>query len=75
MKRSEFTHAVAHQFGATGDVLLRDLVIPSLGNLTPFAALEAGTSARSVWDALCDEMDVPASQRVPVRLPQPPKDR
>lgn len=71
MKRSEFTHAVTHQFGATGDVLLRDLVIPSLGNVTPAAALDAGLPARQVWDALCDEMDVPLADRVPVRLPQP----
>lgn len=73
MKRSEFSYAVTHQFGVTGDVLLRDLVIPALGNQTPLQALAAGVSPRSVWDALCVEMDVPAAERVPVRLPQPRK--
>lgn len=71
MKRSEFSYAVQHQFGATGDVLVRDLVIPALGNRTAIEALERGESARSVWDALCSEMDVPLHNRVPVRLPQP----
>ncbi|MFM6974236.1 MAG: DUF3046 domain-containing protein [Agromyces sp.] len=71
MKRSEFAHAVEHLFGANGAVLLRDLVIPALGNQTPTQALEAGESPRVVWDALCTEMDIPASQRVATRLPQP----
>ncbi len=71
MKRSEFSYAVQHQFGASGEVYLRDLVIPALGNRTPLQALEAGETPRSVWEALCTEMDVPRSQRVPVRLPQP----
>ncbi|HLP23458.1 MAG TPA: DUF3046 domain-containing protein [Microbacteriaceae bacterium] len=71
MKRSEFGFAVAHQFGSHGQVLLRELVIPALQNRTAEEALEAGLSPRSVWDALCSEMDVPVSARVPVRLPQP----
>ena len=73
MKRSEFAFAVGHQFGATGDVLLRDLVIPALGNRTAAQALDAGETPRVVWDALCVEMDVPVADRVPVRLPQPRK--
>lgn len=73
MKRSEFSYAISHQFGATGDVLLRDLVIPSLGNRTAAQALDAGETPRAVWDALCREMDVPLAERVPVRLPQPRK--
>ncbi len=71
MKRSEFSHAVEHQFGANGQVLLRELVIPALGNRTAVEALDAGDEPREVWGALCDEMDVPLAERVPVRLPQP----
>lgn len=71
MKRSEFAHAVAHQFGEHGSVLVRELVIPSLGNQTPEQALAAGGEARQIWSALCEAMDVPLAQREPVRLPQP----
>ena len=72
MKLSEFSFAVRTQFGATADVLTRELVLPSLGNQTAAQALAAGAEPRQVWDALCDATDVPIEQRVATRLPQTP---
>ena len=70
MKLSEFHHAVSHQFGAHGAVLLRDLVLPTLGNRSAAEAIDAGIDTGTVWAALCEAADVPQAARVPVRLPQ-----
>lgn len=60
MKLSEFRLAVADEFGeAYGRSLLRDLVLPVLGNRTGEQALEAGTPPREIWLALCGATDVP----------------
>jgi hypothetical protein len=72
MRLSEFTLAVAEEFGADyGQVLLRDLVLPSLGGRTSNEALAAGVPAREVWLALCEANDVPAERRYGAGRPQP----
>lgn len=43
--------------------LARDHTVLTLGGRTVDEALEAGIPAREVWDAICDEMDVPAERR------------
>jgi len=52
---------------------MRDLVLGSLDGLTAQAALDQGVAAKTVWQALCEAMDVPASRQHGVGLAQPPK--
>jgi hypothetical protein len=63
MRRSEFSRAVADEFGSRGAALVSDLVLGQLGGRTPSEAIEAGVEPRDVWLALCAEMDVPAARR------------
>ena len=63
MRRSEFERAVADEFGARGPALLSDLVLTEVGDRTPAQALAAGVPPRTIWLALCAEMDVPESRR------------
>lgn len=53
----EFGHAYAGS-------LARDHVLGALGNRTVAQALGDGEPPRTVWLALCDDMDVPASRRL-----------
>lgn len=43
--------------------LARDHTVLTLGGRTVDEALEAGIPAREVWDAICEEMDVPPERR------------
>jgi len=43
---------------ARARALADDLVLSSLGGRTPNSALAAGVPARTVWDAVCDAMDL-----------------
>jgi hypothetical protein len=55
------------EFGAGyAGSLARDHVIGALGNRTVLQALEEGEPPRTVWLALCDDMDVPESRRLGV---------
>jgi hypothetical protein len=63
MRLSEFSRAVAAEFGARGDALVADLALGGLSYRTAAQALADGVDAREVWLALCDETDVPASRR------------
>ncbi|WP_166981576.1 DUF3046 domain-containing protein [Paramicrobacterium fandaimingii] len=72
MKLSEFNYAVATEFGdAYGRVVVRDLVLSTLGGRTAHQALDEGERPRDVWAALCDATDVPAERRSGVGLPSP----
>jgi len=65
---------VRDEFGEVqGRALMRDLVLGSLDGLTAQAALDQGVAAKTVWQALCEAMDVPASRQHGVGLAQPPK--
>jgi len=60
----EFSDLVDEVFGpAYGQALVREQVLPRLGDRTPAQALEAGAEPRDVWHALCDALDVPEPQR------------
>lgn len=64
MRLSEFRRAVSAEFGDSfGSVLVRDLVLDDLSNLTAEQALSAGVPPRDVWLALCRANDVPPSRR------------
>lgn len=64
MRHREFWLLVDEVFGsAHGRALTHELVLPTLDNLTPEQALDAGTDPRDVWHALCDELDVPDERR------------
>ena len=43
-------------------VLLKDLVIPELGDKTPTQALDQGVEPRDVWLAICRAESVPESR-------------
>jgi len=60
----EFWQLVDEVLGsAHGRSLVRELVLPSLGDRTAEQALDSGIEPRDVWHALCDELDVPDRQR------------
>lgn len=69
VRRSEFTELADHVFGpALARAYTRDLVLEDLGGLTAEQALERGRAVRSVWNALCDAMDVPDTDRWEIPL-------
>lgn len=73
MRLSEFWTAVDDEFGgAYGRMLIHDLVLAPLGDLTAEQAVKAGTNTRDIWLALCRATDVPESRwfGVGVRPPQ-----
>lgn len=64
MRRSEFAQLADHVFGpALAAAYCRDLVLEAVGGMTADDALEAGVPVRTVWTALCEEMDVPEHRR------------
>lgn len=72
MKLSEFRYAVDTEFGDSyGRVVVRDLVLPTLGGRSAQQALEDGERPRDVWVALCEATDVPRARRAGVGLPEP----
>lgn len=63
MRLSEFQRAMSEEFGETySRVLVRDHWVTGLGG-TAREALDRGVSARDVWVALCEELDVPVERR------------
>ena len=51
------------EFGAEyAAVLLRDLVLTELGDLTGASALEQGIEPREIWLAICKAQQVPESR-------------
>lgn len=63
MRLREFQRACAEEFGDDyAGVVIRDHWLTALGS-TGRDALDAGVPARQVWEALCDEFEVPASRR------------
>lgn len=64
MRLSEFRGLVCEVFGDTyASTLCREMALTGLDSLTADEALAKGVAPRDVWHALCDQMDVPESQR------------
>lgn len=72
MKRSEFLRAADEHFGARASWILADLILPGIGQ-SANDALAAGVSVREIWNALCDETDLPDSARYGQGLQTPPR--
>lgn len=64
MRHSEFWTLVEEEFGsAHGHALVRDHVLRALAYRTAADALAAHEDPRTVWLAMCDELDVPVERR------------
>lgn len=64
MRLTEFWARMREQFGDTyADSFARDQVIERLGSRTVTQALADGESAKTVWRAVCETVDVPARLR------------
>ena len=62
---SHFWTLMNDEFGeAYASSLARDHVLGALGNRTALEALDAGVPPRDVWEALCEDMDVPPVHRL-----------
>ncbi|MGW5241300.1 DUF3046 domain-containing protein [Monashia sp. NPDC004114] len=65
MRMSHFWTLMDDEFGpAYAGSLARDHVIGALDNRTVVQALADGVPPRQVWEALCDDMDVPPERRL-----------
>lgn len=63
MRLSEFQRAMADEFGEDyASVLLRDHWLSALGG-SARDALAEGIPPKRVWNALCDDLQVPAERR------------
>ncbi|WP_168581747.1 DUF3046 domain-containing protein [Gephyromycinifex aptenodytis] len=70
MKESEFWRYMTDEFGEDyARVLARSQTLTPLGGATAEQALEAGTPAKRVWEAVCEHMSVPESRRFGRDLP------
>lgn len=69
MRLTEFDRLMEDEFGATeGKWLAHSHHIAALGG-TPDELLEGGHSPKKVWEALCDELDIPEERRLGVDRP------
>jgi hypothetical protein len=65
VRLSQFWTLMKGEFGeGYAGSLARDHVVGALGNRTVLQALEEGEAPRTVWLALCDDMDVPQDHRL-----------
>lgn len=64
MRFSEFDALVEQEFGdAYGRSLVRRHAIHALDDRTAEEAVAAGLPVRRVWDALCDDLEIPVERR------------
>lgn len=74
MRLSDFQTLMTNEFGAAyAAVLLRDLALIELGDLTGQKALDAGFDPREVWESICKAQNVPKERWH--GLNKKPKDR
>ena len=76
MRYREFWQLVDEVLGAAhGRELTRELVLGGLGQRTAMQALEDNEEPRTVWHALCDELEIPENARwgADARRPAPPR--
>ncbi|WP_018156363.1 DUF3046 domain-containing protein [Demetria terragena] len=70
MRNSELWRLVDEEFGrAYGRHLAATHVLHALGDRTVEQALATGAQPRRVWQALCDDMDVPPERWLGRDLP------
>lgn len=64
MRLTEFWERMGEAFGpAYAQAVAKDQVLPSLSGRTVLEALEAGVGPKTVWRAVCVDMELPASVR------------
>ncbi|BDR54802.1 hypothetical protein KIMH_09130 [Bombiscardovia apis] len=64
MKEREFWALVEEVFGRVyGRSLAQDQRLARLDSMTVQEALDGGIEPRVIWNVLCDQMEVPDSQR------------
>ncbi|KFI45501.1 Protein of unknown function [Bifidobacterium bohemicum] len=64
MREREFWQLLDEVLGrAYGRALARDQVLVGLGNMTVVEALEQGVEPRTVWNVLCDQLEIPDERR------------
>jgi Protein of unknown function (DUF3046) len=64
VRLSDFWYRMGDQFGrAYAESIARDHVISGLGSRTVSEALADGDDALRVWRAVCEEFEVPATNR------------
>ena len=74
VRLSDFQTLMNDEFGpAYAAVLLRDLALIELGDLTGQMALAAGIEPREIWEAICKAQNVPKERWH--GLNKKPKDR
>ncbi|MEZ0449234.1 DUF3046 domain-containing protein [Cellulomonas sp. ICMP 17802] len=76
MRLREFWQLVDEVLGnAHGRELARELVLRGLDQRTAMQALDDNVEPRTVWHALCDELEIPDSARwgADARRPAPPR--
>lgn len=65
MRLSAFWQLMEEEFGPAYARSLADRhVLGVLGGVTASEALAGGTSPRRVWEAICDDLDVPEERRL-----------
>jgi hypothetical protein len=63
VRSSEFWELIDATFGARGRLIVRDHVLTVLGGVTASEALGRGDDPRRVWQALCDDFEIPEQRR------------
>ncbi|MEK4241377.1 DUF3046 domain-containing protein [Janibacter sp. FSL W8-0316] len=77
MRLSHFWTLMEDEFGAAyAHTLARGHVVQALGDRTVATALDEGESPRRVWEALCEDLDIPPHRRLGIDrepMPVPPE--
>ena len=73
MRESRFWGLMEDEFGATYAHVLADQLVITPFQLTAREALGAGISTREVWEAVCDQQDVPEERRLGRDVPPKPQ--
>lgn len=64
MRLTEFWERMRRHLGPSyAESFARDQVIAGLGGRTVYQALAEGQSVKAVWRAVCEALDLPASER------------
>lgn len=76
MRESEFWSALEWVYpGGHGRSLAQDLVLSSLGGVSPVQAIDSGMDPQRVWGAMCEAMDLPESYRFLNRIKVEDRDK